>query len=170
MTNGAKASASWLGGPETSRPHVASRPSPSEESSPTPVMTTSRRSVTQELLERELERSGHVQHGLPEGPRRVRDDPIGQPRAAHHLALATSLTLGHCEARAVMDDVAVELQLMSGEHRLAELRLLHARERWQSGEAIDRAGHPATRLRHAFDQQHARHEREAGEVPLEDRA
>src|SRR5262245_49387993 len=149
MTNGAKVSASWLGGPETSRSHVASIPSPREESSPTPVMTTSRRSVTQELLERELEHSGHVQHGLPEGPGRVGNDPIGQPRAAHHLALAPSLTLGHGEARAVMDDAAVELQPMSGKHRLAELRLLHAGEGRQPGEAVDRAGHPTARPRQA---------------------
>src|SRR5262245_17889842 len=127
-TNGAKVSASWLGGPETSLPHVASIPSPREESSPTPVMTTSRRSVTEKLLERKLERSGHVQHGLPKRRGRVWDDPIGQPRAAHHLALAPSLTLGHGKARPVMDDMAVEFQPMSGKHRLAELGLLDAGE------------------------------------------
>src|SRR5262245_66165471 len=99
MTNGAKASASWLGGPETSLPHVASSPSPREESSPTPVMTTSRRSVTEELLEREFERAGHVQHRLPEGPGRAWDDPIGQPGAAHHLAIAPSMTLRHGKPR-----------------------------------------------------------------------
>src|SRR5262249_14281421 len=146
--NGAKASASWLGGPETSLSHVASTPSPSEESSPPPVLTTSRRSVTEELRQPELVRAGKVQHVLRKGTGRVGDDPIGQPGAAHQLALAPSLTLGHREARPVMDDMAVELQLISGEHRLSELGLLDAGEGGQSREAIDRAGHPATRLRH----------------------
>src|SRR5262249_44646697 len=63
-----------------------------------------------------------------------------------------------------------EGELGARQHDIADLRVLDADEERQADEAGNHAHEPARRLRHALDQQHARHQREARKVPFEDRA
>src|SRR5262249_34539642 len=73
-------------------------------------------------------------------------------------------------AGALMDDVAVEGEFGAGQHDIANLRVLDPDKQRQAGEAGNHAHQPAGRLRHAFDQQHAGHQRKAWKVSFEDRA
>jgi hypothetical protein len=69
-----------------------------------------------------------------------------------------------------VDHLALEFERVAGEHRGAHLAFFHAGKDRHVVEVHQRACQPAGGLRHAFDQQHAGHQRIAREMAFEYRA
>src|SRR3569623_5206 len=94
----------------------------------------------------------------------------GEDRVALHLAIDADFGVRNGEAGAVVYDVRVHGQRFARSDEVAHLAFLDGSEKWHAFELQQRDQQPARSLGHGLDQQHARHQRIAGEVALEDRA
>ena len=101
---------------------------------------------------------------------RKRHDAVRDLRFTDRSALAASFGFADGEAGALVDDLAFELEFFAGKYGAAEFGFLDGDQERHGGEAVDRDDEPAAGLRHAFDLQHARHQRIAGKVSFENRA
>jgi len=72
--------------------------------------------------------------------------------------------------RSLLQHLALQAELIAGNHRAAEARLVDATEEEELAVAVLEAAQEEHRaaLRHRFHDQHARHHRRAGEVALEE--
>ena len=97
------------------------------------------------------------------------DHPEGDLGVAGELAAMADLRLGARKAGAFMHQGRGELQGVAGLHESAQLGLLEGGEERHARESGDADDEPARGLRHAFEQQHAGHQRKSGKMALEDR-
>src|SRR5262245_31375266 len=137
---------------------------------PTPVIQVSRVKVSRgvsamaQRLHRKRDGGGNLLHAGPERRARKLDHPKGDLGIAHALTLGLDLGFGHGEARAVMQQLGPYNERLPWRYERAQLRLLESRQERHAGESREADDHPARRLRHGFEQQHARHQRVAGEA------
>src|SRR5215510_16007235 len=169
---------SGTGGGSLRRCQCASCPSPRQETMPTPVIQVSRVKVSRvkascgvsamaQRLHRKRDGGGNLLHAGPTCGGRKRDDPEGDLRVAHALTFHLDLCFGHGEAGALVQQLRARDQRLPRRHERAQLRLLEGRQKRHARESGEANDHPARRLRHGFEQQHARHQRVAGEVAFE---
>src|SRR5579885_1154007 len=149
----------------------ASGPSPSEETMPMPVIHTSRApSAIGERLHWETDAFGGFAHALVHLGTRERHDAESECRVADRLAHGRNACIGDGVAGALVLKFCGDRQRLARSDETAEFRFLDRGQKWHPFET--RRGHyqPARALRHCLDQQHAGHQRIAGEVPFENRA
>src|SRR5262245_43035184 len=170
---------SGTGGGSLRRCQCSSCPSPRQETMPTPVIQVSRVNVSRvkvsrgasamaQRLHRKRDGGGNLLHAGPKCGAWKLDDPEGDLRIAHALTFHFDLGLGHREAGALVQQLRSYGQRLPGGYERAQFCLLEGCQKWHACESGEADDHPARRLRHGFEQQHARHQRVAGEVAFED--
>src|SRR6476660_2029504 len=151
----------------------ASRPSPSEETIPMPVIQTSLAgadfgSVMRYRLQWEADLVGlrvhvHAQGRVGEGGKAE-----GELSAALQFLADASLDLGDGKAGTFLLELRLDRQQLTGTDETPHLGCLNDRHERHALELQDAEYQPAGTLRHRFGQQHAGHDRDTRKMPLED--
>src|SRR5579883_128819 len=174
MTNGAHDLVSAGPGGELRPCQCAWSPSPSVDTMPIPVIQASRSagvafSAIGWLLHREGEGGCRPLHMRAEFLVGEFDHPEGDLGIAGELAAVVDLGFGSREPRSFMQECCGDLEPVTGLDEGAQLRLFDSRQERHARESGRRDNEPPRGLCHAFDEQHSRHQRQAGEMALENR-
>src|ERR1700730_17204599 len=173
--DGAKVFSSTLTRRSLSAFQFASSPSPSEVARPMPVIQTSADPALEDLVsvmgDQFLRKSDALGHGIHEYAqiRMGEGDMAERDRGvAPELAADADLGGGNGKTRALVNDAGLYLQQLAGADKTPHLGFLDRAQERHALELHQRQQQPARRLRHRLDQQHARHDRVARKVALED--